>query len=623
MLAAQRRYGGINVQASAFGSVKLGRALFPLVPEDEFDTGPIFCRDSRLAMVGDVRLDNREELLSALDRPLYEPLSDAHLLFLAYRQWGESAFDRLVGDYAMAFWNERENCLQLVRDPVGQRPLHYHVGDGFVAFASMPQGLRVLPAIPDELDQLHLAAFAADIPRVGAGTYFAGIRRVQPGHVVTVDREKCRERRHWQMPNRELNYSNDRDYEEGLRDLLDEAVRSRLRGVGPLVAAHMSAGLDSSSVAATAARLQADRGGRVLAMTSVPRAGFAGPIPPGRIGDEGPLAGQVAALYPNMRHHLVRRGAATPLDRLGTDALYFQEPIGHPCNQVWLSGAARLAQEQGARTLFTGETGNLGLSAGSVTLLADLVGAGSMGRWMAEARALTRRGTMRWRGVLVTSFGPWLPMPLWRALARIGTGHSGRSEGFALLPASLRDALDGEAQARARGGRPEHDNRALRFRLLGELDPGNFRKGGLGAWGLDERDPTSDRRLIEFCLALPVDQLLRDGVSRSLARRALADRLPPGVLNGVRGYQFADWYESLSAPALLREIANLRASPAASALLDLDRAEWLARSWPEGGWSSGAVLSTYRIGLLRALSAAHFAAAIEAESVGPLASGAP
>ena len=61
-------------------------------------------------------------------------------------------------------------------------------------------------------------------------------------------------------------------------------------------------------------------------------------------------------------------------------------------------------------------------------------------------------------------------------------------------------------------------------------DRGNFNKGVLATHGLDVRDPTADRRVLEYCLAIPPEQFILGGVPRSLARRAFADRLPAAVL---------------------------------------------------------------------------------------------
>jgi len=89
---------------------------------------------------------------------------------------------------------------------------------------------------------------------------------------------------------------------------------SRLRGAQGCVGSHLSAGLDSGAVATSAARLLAPDGGRVVAFTAVPRAGYDGPVPHGRLGDEGPLAAEVAALYPNIEHVRVPTDYATMLD---------------------------------------------------------------------------------------------------------------------------------------------------------------------------------------------------------------------------------------------------------------------------------------------------------------------
>src|SRR5205823_8190992 len=95
--------------------------------------------------------------------------------------------------------------------------------------------------------------------------------------------------------------------------------------------------------------------------------------------------------------------------------------------------------------------------------------------------------------------------------------------------------------------RPARDGFTERLSMLSRMDSGNFRKGTLAGWGLDHRDPMADRRLIEFCLSIPTDQFLRDGIQRSLARRALADRVPQEVLEArSRGLQAIDWHENLT-----------------------------------------------------------------------------
>jgi asparagine synthase (glutamine-hydrolysing) len=173
--------------------------------------------------------------------------------------------------------------------------------------------------------------------------------------------------------------------------------------------------------------------------------------------------------------------------------------------------------------------------------------------------------------------------------------------------------LDLLARARARnhdlGARPWKDGFAMRLHLLQRGDPGNYHKAGLADPQVDYRDPTADMRLLEFCLAVPMEQFLRDGMPRALARRALADRLPKRVLEATCfGVQVADWHEDFTAArdCIVDELDHLEACPAATTAIDLPRLRRLTESWPSGGWERAEVFVPYRYTLLRAIAVGHF-----------------
>jgi asparagine synthase (glutamine-hydrolysing) len=104
-------------------------------------------------------------------------------------------------------------------------------------------------------------------------------------------------------------------------------------------------------------------------------------------------------------------------------------------------------------------------------------------------------------------------------------------------------------------------------------------------------------------------QYLRGGRARALAREGLADRLPAAVLDEpLKGLQASDWHETLTADRdrLREEAERLARSPDAAALVDTDRLLRLIDDWPEDGWASKRVVQTYRLALLRGVSAGHF-----------------
>jgi asparagine synthase (glutamine-hydrolysing) len=614
MLAAQRAYGPHDERLWSEGPIALGRRLFRTVPEDVHDRQPLHGADGRLTLVADVRLDNRDELSDALDLSAarVREMCDAAVLLAALERWGETALDRVVGDFAFALWDSTARKLLLARDFIGHRPLHYHRGNGFVAFASMPKGLHALAEIPYAPDEQAMAEFVALVPVGDSRSFFAGIERVQAGEAVTVTSEGLTRRRYWEPERRELAGRSDDDYVEGLRHHLDQAVQSRLRGAQGAVATHLSGGFDSSAVSATAARLLAGEGGKVVAFTSVPREGYDDPVAPGRMADEGPAAAATAALYPNVEHVLIRSGDRSPFADLDRSFLLNDRPVLNPCNAVWISAINSAARERRLSVLLNAQMGNMTVSyAGRERLPELLAGARLLELWR-EARQLVSTGTMRWRGAAFCSVAPYLPTQVWKWFSERTEGSSDVLQYTAINSRRL-EQLELARIAKERNldftYRPRKDGFETRLWVLRRVDLGNSYKGTLAGWGIDQRDPTADRRLVEYCLSVPMDQYLHQGKLRSLGTRALADRLPKEVLaHRLRGYQAADWHEGLTAARgeVADELERLAACAPAAETLDVERMRRLVSDWPDSGWHRREVTQAYRLALLRGISAGHF-----------------
>jgi len=197
MLGAQAIYGQESAQWSDGGRLAIGRRIYRTLPEDVLDRAVRVGGDGRLALAADVRLDNREELAADLGIATADlrSLCDSDLLLRALERWNEGAVDRLVGDFAFAFWDGGRQRLLLARDYIGRRPLYYHRGRDFFAFASMPKGLHCLPSIPYAPDIAAAASFLALLPETGPRSFFEGICRVEPGHMVAIGRDGIETRR--------------------------------------------------------------------------------------------------------------------------------------------------------------------------------------------------------------------------------------------------------------------------------------------------------------------------------------------------------------------------------------------------------------------------------------------
>lgn len=606
MLDGQSLFGSRQSQDDD-GVIALGRNLHALLPEDVYDRGPVARAAFRL--VADIRLDNREEIAGSLGLSAagQARLSDTDLLFEALLKWGDDAVDHLVGEFAFAFWDGARRQLLLARDILGLRPLHYHCGKDFFAFSSMPSGLHALDEVPYDFDPDYVAERLAFIPHAGSNSYFRGIDRVRSAHVVRVTRDGVQGRHYWNPPRPATTPQGPGAYEEGLRSVLEQAVKAHMRGAGDVIASHLSAGLDSSTVTASAARLFPDQ--KIIAYTAVPRAGFRGGTPPGSIADEGPLAAATARLYPNVEHVRVKNAGESPIAALDRNFLYYQQPAENLSNAVWGRAIHRAAKERGATILLKGSLGNMTISRSGLEVLPSLL---ARGRLLALGRLATQlaRNGMPLLALGAQTVGPFVPGPIWRALRRMGRRTPTPIDFSAVSRARLGALQQKEAARTADHSRRSRlDSYASRMRGFANSDGGNAYKAVLAEFGISLRDPTGDRRVIEYTLATPVKEFVRDGVPRSLARRAFADRLPAEVATSkLRGYQSADWHEALdrARPEVEQEIASIMRCHGAADALDFAWLNEAMNSWPDDGWDQFQVRDRYRLGLLRGISAGHF-----------------
>ena len=613
VLAAQQMYGPHGSASWNGHDVAMGRSLFRTLPEDAYDRQPQTGGDGRWRLVADVRLDNRAEIAAALgiaaDR--MHSIADAALLLAAWERWQANSIARLHGDFAFAVWDADEQRLCLVRDALGARPLHYHQGDGFLAFASMPKGLHALSEIPYAPDEQHAADFLGLLPETGPSTFFRNVSRVEPGQLVIASEAGLSTTRHWDPQPRTARRWRREEAEEALRAEVGRAVTARLRVHDGGIGAHLSAGLDSSIIASTAARLLAPIGGEVMAYTAVPGAGAVDGAPSDLIANEGPLAAAVAEVHANMRHALVRTGGPGLLDDFDRDFHLLDRPLFNPLNQRWFDAINAQARRDGVTVMLTGAAGNATISYAGLELLPELLRNGRWLRLLREGGGLVKTGSKSWSGAIAATVGAYVPVALWAALKRRGGRAPMDFNTYTAVHPNHIEAL--RARARDRGldssYRPRSDAFQARLWSLRRFDGGNYQKAALAKSGIDMRDPTADRRLIEFCLSLPTDLFLTNGKTRALARQAFADRLPVAVTQEQRrGYQAADWSDSLNTAKdeIADQVARLRHVPAASHALDLEMMDRLVRDWPKGGWADRATANHYRSALVRGVAVGHF-----------------
>ena len=591
----------------AVAGVAFGRNLYKLLAEDAFDHQPIRGAGGRYLLVADARIDNRDELLDTLriDRAEAAVVSDAALLMRGWERWGVELHAHAIGDYALGAWDFEESSLTLLRSAFALKPLFYHVGPDFIAFASMPAGLHALEAIPKRLDIEQAAAIAGQFSYLGSSTIFKGIRQVRQGYAVRFRRGREDAFRLWEIERRAPLFDSLDEYGEALRGELDKAVAARLRRHHGKVASQLSAGRDSSAVTASAASLLAGRGEDLLALTGAPHAGFQGSPIPGALCDESDLAFVTASRSPNVRHVIVRPDAVSPIRKLETLNRLHHGPMINVSNLPWWFEVHQQACQRQAAIMLASSTGNFTISAGGFRHFGDLLREEGLSSWLRSSLLFGGSSPSRWRSLLNVTLSPRMPRSIHRQLLKIFRRWQVSAFEVPVLKAPYRSVAESRLREEWKDSRPPRSYFDFRREMLWNRDHPD--KLSLALWGLDPRDPTSDRRVVELCFSVPAKFLVPGNSARPLYDAAFAGRVASEVLNCPdRGLQSADWFDHFRKEDVRAAFQSYRQSALVREFFDLDYLDGIIEAWPRSGWERWQVRYTYRNLVLGTLGLASF-----------------
>ena len=474
-------------------------------------------------IVWDGRLDNRPELDSALAGRAQNSASDVAVVAAAYEAWGETAFQKFVGDWAVTIWDPHDHSLILARDYVGVRHLYYQFKRGRVGWCTILDPLLALSGNIPALSEEYLAGCLSSFPAAHL-TPYVGIQAVPPSCFVRIKDGRRISKSYWAPdPGRRVEYSSDCEYEEHFRTVFAQSVRRRLRSDFPILA-ELSGGIDSSSIVCMADNILAD--------------GVAGPPRLDTLSyfndsepnwNERPYFTEVEEKRGRAGCHIAI-GSHESLRQQSTTVRFGVTPSS--------GGAAREVREQlsafvrsgGHRVLLSGIGGDefTGGVPEPEPELRDLLVEARFAMFTHQLKAWSLEKRKPWFHLLfetLTGFfptsmsdlgthqrpAPWLrPDFVERNLAAL-SGYPSRVTLFGPLP-TFQDNLSALETLR---------------RQLGcnapSLDPLS-----------EKRYPFLDRDFVEFSFAVPRNQLLRPGQRRSLLRRALLGIVPEMVLNRRR-----------------------------------------------------------------------------------------
>ena len=510
---------------------------------------PIFSPDRRYAIVYNGEIFNNPELRAELEGkyPFQTDHSDTETILAAWILWGDDAWPRLEGMFAVAIWDRLERRLVLARDPLGIKPLFLTEQDGGIGFASEINALRALPNYRFDLDESGVDDFFCFGHTLPPRTIFRQVRPLEPGRVLHIGpKGEATTHRFWQPRFAVRSGLSEQDWVEQARaELLGTVKRHMLSDVP--VGAFLSGGVDSSAIAAAMART-----------SSAPFKAFTVGFP-GSSRDETAAAKRIAE-HIGCEHVVLPLQPQTAAEVLPAVQVAFDEPSA-ATSAVPLWYLSRTAAEH-VKVVLCGEGGDEVFLGYNRQRWAQ-----RMARWKPLIEALGPAGAFEWL--------PQLPIRKWnygRQLARqFGQGArlaDGYERFFAAVSITSPDLrariydrqffdryeVRDRIEQRARDYFPAADRTKLsdleQFELgdlslhmpaslLQRLDRASM------AHSLEARVPFVSHRFVDFALTIPADMKLRGGTGKYVLRKAVEPWLPNGALEQRKiGFQlpFADWF---------------------------------------------------------------------------------
>lgn len=258
-LIQHRGPDGDGIWVDKEAGICLGHRRLAII-DPEHGKQPLETADGRLVIVFNGEIYNYLELRRELiqkGHPIHS-YSDTEVLLYAYREWGDACVDHLLGMFAFAIWDRQTRRLFCARDRVGIKPFYYYFDGKNLSFASEIKSILASGIVKAESNLDGLQDYLTFQFCLGEKTMFRNIFKIEPGWSMAVqyshNQLTMTKQKYWDVCYN-TNQTNDENwFIDQLAGLIEDSVRMHLRSDVPL-GAHLSGGLDSSTVVCLAARM--------------------------------------------------------------------------------------------------------------------------------------------------------------------------------------------------------------------------------------------------------------------------------------------------------------------------------------------------------------------------------
>jgi len=548
MMQALKKFPADDVQIWSKENIFLGCHAQWITPESIGEQLPFHDYDRQLTITSDAMIDNREELFDKLGIHHEERkvMPDGQLILLAYSKWEDEVVKHLIGDFAFMIWDEKKQKLFGARDFSGKRSFYYFHDNRRFAFCTVMEPLLKLSYVQKRLNEEWLAEYLAIPIMLDAvdvfKTVIKDIQQVPPSHTITVKNEKVTISKYNILSfNEKIRLKTDDEYVEVFRDIFQKAVDSRVRTY-KAVGSHLSGGLDSGSVVGFAAKTLQAQNVKLHTYSSIPVEDFNDFTPRNYFPDERPYISAIVDYVGNINDYYFSLEGNNSYTDIDEWLKIIEMPYKYFENSFWLRGIFEQASKDGVGILLNGERGNFTISWGpALEYYGYLLKRMKFISLVHELKTYSRNigvGRKKLIQDISKQAFPFLNNEEEYHFPQLINTHFAKKTNVFERLEKYGISSGGFTSLTISEQRKYHIDNEFIWNTNGISDS----KLSL-QYGLLTRDPTDDIRVINYCMSIPLNQFINNGMDRALIRRATKGYLPDKVrLNQTNyGLQSADW----------------------------------------------------------------------------------
>ncbi len=250
----QERKEALVLHEKSIRTLALAHRRLSIIDLSTAAAQPMQSIDKDISLLFNGEIYNHEEIRAELVKKGYQfktNHSDTEMIIYAFKEWGIDCFNRFVGMYAIALWEEKNDTLWLIRDKIGIKPLYFTEQNGRLYFASEIKSIIEDKTIERSINHEGMFNYLSFLTVPAPQTLFKGIFKIPAGHYIKIKNGKVGElTQYWDVfDNVKMS---DTDEETTKAELIKQLTKSvEYRGVADIpVGIFLSGGIDSSVNAA-------------------------------------------------------------------------------------------------------------------------------------------------------------------------------------------------------------------------------------------------------------------------------------------------------------------------------------------------------------------------------------